>query len=409
MLVNNNPLVLDQLIQPIPAGVCSQMPQPTVKTIALDWIEVNFKAKMISQGNDMLPFFIYKEQRGKLDFSYDFIEEEVSHNRVYSKRHTIFAHGREIATVYSVPYSNAIKPPESVTIKLANHLCYSGWFETLRHLATIMNLKLDQVKRLDVACDGYNFTDPVNLVKMERINLVGNSEIDFKVRGGKGVHSFLLGSRKSDRYLRCYNKNQEIEQHSKKYYIKDFWKHNKVDPKTFSKMERLEVVMKAKEIRRCLGEMTWTKLKELETDKKLISIAKTEFRRLYEFREKKNVSNVSRLKAVFEIKWHAFAFFIPKLITKTAKRIRALQTTIKTTYQLFLKTNQPYFESIANDIIHNTGLQDWFEKKRGYYEQEFERTVKHDREFLPLYGDTINMFLPQFNQVTRRSYIGAKN
>lgn len=398
---------------------------PTVKTIALDWLEIAFKqsgsftTKIDGIENtpttEFIPDFFKSVEHSEDIGDFRLVPDKNLRTSVFSRGHRILLKGSEIGQAFHTPYNTVVKKPDDLTIKINNQLLYSDWFKVVRDIATAARLKLHHIQKLDVACDGVNFLYPARLVKVEAIEMVGTAFLDFKVRNKK-VYSFVLGSRSSDRFARCYNKQREIEEHSKKHYIQDFWKHNGVKESEFDNMERLEISMKTKEIKRLQvlkNQMTLDECRELYGDvsqseyyeicetigwdglhsltkcETLVSICKTEFKRLYEFRdpveEGQNVTNKKITR--FEILWHACGELIEKINFKSAKRIRSVQTAIKTNYQLYLKTGRGYFSNMADELILNCGLEVWFQKRKRNFDYEYHLCQKYDRPFLSLYND----------------------
>lgn len=369
--------------------------QPTVKTVCVDWLEVNATQPGTMEGNEFQPLHFTQTSEGKEVNDFAVLPEPNQRTRVFSTCHEIYYKGELFATVFSRPYSNAIKKYDAISVKLENYWLYQEYINEFVKFFNTFRLTLIDIKRLDVACDGFNFLKPVDELRKDKCEKVGDADVTLTLRGKKGVNHFLLGSRSSDRYARSYRKRDEIEQHSKKYYIYEFWRNCGVKDSEFENMERLEVVLKCKEVKRLNeGLSPWQIINKLQNADYLQSICKTSFTRLYEFRRKtKPGQNVSRAKRLYQIKWMGVCVALVRAKKETAKKIRALQTTIKTSYQLYLKTGRSYFSNMADELIYNCDLKQWFDKRKPTFDYEYYLTEKRNRPFVALYNEVNRQYI----------------
>lgn len=381
---------------------------PESKTVVIDWLELCF----IQRGETKKVETILDENFSEIDlrqqkeiFQSQFFTDEPlitrgsfqlrltgNRTRFWNKVFEVYYNGESFGTLCAEPHNHKIKQPNEVFFKLDNHWNYlAEWFEAIENFARTFELSLSHFNRLDIATDGFNFLDPVRLYHKDFIELVGRADATVRRKGNKPVHGFNLGSMKSDKYVRVYNKQKEIEQHSKKYYIREFWSACGVDEKDFEKMERLEVTMRHKVVKEFIGQLTWGKLRQMsQSGEYLKSLLQSAIKHCYQWRErrKNERDNVSRLREVCAINWNCCLKLLERVKVFSAKKVRALQTTAKTAYQLYLKTGFGKYAGIAYEIIENCNLQPWFEKRRMWWDYEYQLENSKRNEFLPLYDYT---------------------
>lgn len=366
--------------------------RPVAKLITLDWLELNFKVVAPVDGGGHSFFHLLKRDSDelKLTVGNDRVHITFAENirtRVFSRAHEIRVNGVRWGTMFHTPYTDLIKDETDLTWKVDNAVLYSDFWEVFQNLVFALGFSLEGVKRIDIAADGFGFLAPMREVKLERVAVVGAPMINFTVLGGEGVKAFTIGSRRSDRYVRCYNKGLEIEQSSKKYYILDWWQQNGIAPECFDDVERLEVSMKGKTFHRMFPRVTMETLPEVFSAENMKAMFEATTRRLYEFREK-TTGKITRAKKLFEIQWEVLGERKLRLSPlDCTKRIRSIQTAIKTNYQLFLKTGREVYRGIADEIVENTRHAVWFLKRKQKFDYEFELAQKYDRPFLPLFDD----------------------
>ena len=378
------------------------MKSPKIKTVAIDWLELNGVSPMVG-GNGSSPKLEHlggsvpfrfsqwcKNERRILN--YETAPAENIRTRVFSAADYIFRDGQKIATIFHTPYSPLIKEANEFSIKMENPILYGDWSRDVRNIFDAFKFEYRNLKRVDLAADGFGVLEPMRLLKLEKIAQVGRSMVNFTVNGGEGVSSFLVGSRRSDRYCRAYNKNKEIDQSSKKYYIREYWQSNGIDQADFENVERLELVLKGKAFAGLFpGVTTLEDVFTVLTDPDFIQSAMDAgLKNLYEFRTKVDSGkNVTRdAKRIFAVKWFARSLYPLQLLYRhSTERIRSIQTTIKTAYQLFLKTKRPFYWGMASELIHNSKMSVWFAKRRERFDYDFERGMAKSGDFLPLFRD----------------------
>lgn len=388
---------------------------PVVKVAAVDWLTISASQPMenTGPGDDPQPKFFKAEFRGeyqKGDFAV--VSNSNMRDRVYSKAFDVYYMGSLFGILFCCPYSAGVKSPDSVAFKVNNEWLYAEWTQPLYQFLKSFNLQLQGVSRLDIALDGIGFLDPMRYADMKAVRLKGKTNLSRWSRGNQKITGFLLGSKASDRYVRCYHKNNEIEQSSKKYYVQKFWSNNGISEDQFAEMERLETVFKAAELKKIIsdpvlrkqfpGSTTWKFIANLADPVFLQALAKTAIDDLYVFTEQPETekTNVSRLRKVCEVIYGATCRKIKRVGEKNAARIRATQQAIKVVYQLYLKTKAERFRYLAGELIQECELETWWKKRKPKIIYEYELAVKNERPFYPLFSGK-NLDLTKMPRLTR--------
>jgi hypothetical protein len=358
---------------------------PKVRTVSLDWLELRFIQPGHMEGDEFIPTLKLSNEDSNDVGPYTFVP--TGHKtRVWGMIHEVFdGDGEKIGVFCSMPHCAKIFPANHCTFKMENALLYTEWLDILRAFAGAYDLQLHAVKQIDIALDGTGFMSPVSAMLTQDVEKVGRAMFTptMNNKGHKILH-FNLGSKKSERFMRCYWKEREIE-HSKKYYIRDFWKENGVDESQFDSMERLEVSLSGHAMVSLWGNVTWSKIELLTDALFLQSVFETTRKGLYDFRENTDEkTNVTRVKKAVSILYTGTTKKLQRFKVVTSKHIRQIQTTIKTTYNLALATGKEYYKLICDEIVNNTGMQSWFDKRHNLWKYEFHLSKKKGRDFMSI-------------------------
>lgn len=357
---------------------------PEVRTVALDWLELRFKQPGKLAGMDFDPAFRISENETVEHAGYTF--EPTGHkSRAYSMIHKVFNEsGEELGLFYSMPHNGKVFSPDTCNFKIENAWLYCDWYTELQKFVNALSLGLVAVTKIDIACDGFDFIKPVNAMLQRNIEKFGRAQfapvLDNK---GHDCYAFNIGSRTSERYIRCYEKDKEIE-HSKKYYIREFWRQNHVQEWEFEFMERLEVSLKGKAIHSIWGQSTMEKLTLLQDPQFLQSTFETMRQNLYDFREITEEKNVSRAANVLQIIYKGTANVLERVKAQCTKDVRRIQSTIKTLFGLTRITGSQYYQKVCDELIFNTAMDTWYEKKKKFWQYEFDLAKKKGRAYMPI-------------------------
>ena len=388
--------------------------RPVVKSASLDWLSINFLQPMSGEVsetlcNEIVPKFFKERTTEIIKGNFQITPTGKYVGRVFKTGFDVYYHGACFASIQSEPFSHFIKSPDSITVKLRNEWLYCDWLPVVMEFIKTFNLKFDGISRADIALDGFNFMQPLQLANRKLIRVKNRIKVVPFSMGNGAIEGFYLGSRNSDRYLRGYHKNKEIEK-SKKTYIREFWKLNGVKDYQFKHMERCEITMKAKELKKFKPDgLDLNFLQNMNDAEFLQSLAKSSMDDLYHFTELpvNAKQNVSRLKRVCEIVFEGLAMKLKRTVVRTASKIRCIQMAIKANYQLYLKSKIENFKVVAHELIHECELEDWFKRKKPKFIYEYELEKKNDRPFYPLYSSEPGKRLDLFTQpVLMRPFVG---
>lgn len=345
-------------------------PNPTFYTAVIDWLEINFL------------FPIQRESLTHCALSTRVTLEELPRvTRVFSKVYNVLLDGVLIGQLSSEPFSTVIKDRNSCTFKLENHLCYTdSWVDIIKELADELGLQFQSLKKVDVALDGTGVVEPIRLAFEKKVRKVGRSSVQPIMNNGRKIDAFHIGKRTSDKFLRGYEKSREIEK-SKKYYIRDFWERNGF---MADKVERLEVSMKGKVVRDMGFKDDWDSLQDLTDPSYLVGLVRPMLKQSYEFTLwPDGAEKVTRLERVFTCIFECSCALLSKAKAIPSKKIRSVQTAIKTLYHVHLQTGRDLYKKIAEEMVENAGFEFWYLKRIPDWITERAREAGKGMEYIP--------------------------
>lgn len=100
---------------------------PQVKTIALDWLELNMKQAGSLAGDVFQSKFFNQTKKSVERGNFSAIHNSNLRSRVYSSAHEIYYHGVHFATILHSPYTNVIKQYADCAVKIENSFLYANW------------------------------------------------------------------------------------------------------------------------------------------------------------------------------------------------------------------------------------------------------------------------------------------
>ena len=386
-----------ELLKIDPTEKFSAAGAPEVKAVAVDWMELTFMQPGSRQGVTFKPHHELPENETVRIGDFDFVHTSVK-TRIYSKMHKVYYQGQEVANLFSIPHQNLFVQPYEVRIKIANALLYQEWYPILRKLCKAMDLTFSGFGRIDIACDGYNFSEPIRQMLTGNCYKVGRADWQPTFCGsGRDVKQWRIGSRSSDRHVTGYNKYKEIDQHSKKYYIFEHWKANGMEPT--EDVERLEVRMRGKTVKSLWDPGATLSIESIQAFCNvdfLCSVVKTMLHHLYDFRDDSD-ENVKRCNRIFKVVWNYSAQVLERAKQVSASHIRGVQTTIKKLYQLHVASGLEHYNKLVDEICVNTGLLMWMEKRRARWQYEVKLNRRKGVPFFGMYrtyraGEQVTMY-----------------
>jgi hypothetical protein len=324
----------------------------------------------------------------KSTFTLDF---EDYGTRVFHKRCTISDKTEKIATLLFEKRSDTIKIEDFAQIKLENHLFYT---KTLTQIKGIidkilkeLDLKFYSFNRLDIALDYQNASDKMLKLYESIVNkkvLIGGKPKDFNqfnVYGSTSKGEFRLegmqiGSRKSGRFCRLYDKTLELEK-SNKTYISDSWKNAKIKGNVW----RFEYQLNSSYLR----SIESLSLETLFDSEYLMDLFHTAQNNHFILHFKKRRKEVNKMPVFNFFNWEN----IKNAVTRNKNKVLDILPKIKRTIKESLLGQKRLCKALLRSycsssqrieyvlamkvLIHEFKLESWFETKRPYYFEEFAR------------------------------------
>jgi Replication initiation factor len=222
---------------------------PLKYVVGVDWAELSLRGDLS---------YLYKlndiDTYEKKDFK---ISRNDTRTRHFNHCYNVYYRDILFGTMLCGP-RGAVIPVELVQFKIDNQFFYKSLLPLkLSHTITLFldafELDFNNFTRLDIYIDFHKFNDDLTFSKFVELYASGQIETKGKIskwnpfyskKGGKmRLTGFSMGSRSSEKYLRCYNKTEEIYE-SHKDYIKAFWELNGMD--TNKDVYRFELQLSSK-------------------------------------------------------------------------------------------------------------------------------------------------------------------
>lgn len=243
--------------------------------INIDYLELNY--------NTNLHKLIYQKTALILNKEATLILTNTLHNNFKISAKLLIS-GFTVATLFFKP-RKSILSPETTLVKISNSILYSNQLnQYLSYIKNVLQWKLNNITRLDIAADFLNTNYLVFLKKFlfkENIKLVGKTKKAITVHnliGSKPLETISFGSGKSSKKLTVYNKSLELienkktnQDHKKKYFLRNF--------KTLKNIERVELKLKSKLLKNI-------KLTDLLSHKFLVSLFEKHLCNYFVFKKK---------------------------------------------------------------------------------------------------------------------------
>lgn len=264
--------------------------------ISADWFECTTTGKFIP---------VDQEAPETLEFSGIILKLEGYGTKHYQLKYNVFLPGEKdpFALILTDPRNTKILEPDFSQIKIENHQLYrKGWTVKLATVLDALELQLNNITRLDIAIDGVGFLNQVERFERGEIESIGKVQTcDFKT-AQRDRTGYNWGKRSSEKMLTIYDKSDELKR-TNKLYISDTWIANNLNEGQVDEIERLELKLRGKAIKRLLIPETGEAIQyeRLEDANYLASIVKVSFKKWFEFvipDEQKNVSRKERVQIV---------------------------------------------------------------------------------------------------------------
>jgi hypothetical protein len=352
----------------------------TKYTINCDWFELIFSGHTDQIKNE---FEVYLAP----DLRLTFWDENYS-TRFFKKIRKLFINNKHWATICSEPPANSILKQNTFSFQLANERLYEvGWLDLVKLFVNHFGFKYEGTTRLDICLDGHGFLDIVNRVVLGELKCVSRAGRSVKFTPKMEVEGFRLGTYASDRSVKVYNKTKELS-HSNKWYIKKHWERAKLD--LSADVERLEVTLRNQYVKLTKG-YDWERLDDFEY---LASIMRTSLFKYWEFRENREISNVSRLVKTDFIDWSALGgVMLERLSATMPSDVFRLKQAAKTDFFIYLQTKEQFRADLCVEKLKNINCLQWFYEREESWRREFDRRNGKNRN-----GEISFKYISEFKQ-----------
>lgn len=294
--------------------------------------------------------------------------------------------------------------------KFENHLFYTKTGEQLKRLKddllSDLNLNFYGVSRLDLALDFQNASEKVQnfykAISNEEI-YIGGREKDFddynalrgfsKTKGGRRtLEGFTLGSKKSRKYTRVYNKTLELQKNNKSY-ITETWDNLKIKGEVW----RLEYQMNS----------TYLKsIKEFDFDKIFtkefqLSLLEKCMDKHFVFHKAIRGRELNKMPQVYLINLERvkkYCSVVTKALTNVKRVIKETligqMRSVKSNLRAYFSTGQSIDYILAvNRTLEDFNLWSWFHRKKPFYLEEFEKKQIIKSFDKPLFEQHLNLHI----------------
>lgn len=339
--------------------------------IGLDWLTLNFRGHLLVKENT--------EDLHDGNFTYVNAGHGTEKFKCVFK---VYYEYREFGQIQIFPRSS-ILDENTIFLQVQNENFYNGLdiLHILNELINIHGLELKTITRCDVFLDNYGFLNGVTLDELDYLinsnQIISNTRVKSKSkhdgkRGGKFMNNgFYWGERKNHRFLKIYNKTEEIKE-SGKTYISEF--HN-LNGLTEEPIQRLEYVLKNDFFK--YNESF--ELKDLFDPKALFELLdlarKGHFSFVIEDGQKRN----DRKKEFKLLDWEGMREY-PEFIydykyvkpRKQGETNKSKQLLIKGLFgQYVLQGQEVSFLKQALNLVYDSRLNEWFQKMIDRYIREY--------------------------------------
>lgn len=199
----------------------------TPVSVGIDWCELSLRGD--------LSYLQKAETYQKGDFKLARLDIRVRH---FNDTFACYYLG-ELFGVLTFSPRSAVIPVEVIQFKIDNQHFYKQSRHRLNFaISTLLSefeLTFNNFTRLDIYVDFYKFNSQLSFEDFIHRYSVGQIETKGKITkwnpfyqrvdGSMKLTGFSMGSRSSDKFIRCYNKSLEII-NSHKTYVKEYWERN---------------------------------------------------------------------------------------------------------------------------------------------------------------------------------------
>ena len=304
--------------------------------------------------------------------------------KIFEEIYYYYFQGKQVATVTTKPRSTALHSDLSI-IKFDNWCLYiPNLFDFVNYVLDMIGFETKGFSRLDLALDFNRFENGIDghtlISQFVKDEYLHNGRGKFAISGVQKFTSTFeylrLGSQSSPVRAYLYNKSTEMAEVKQKNYITDLWKQEGLD--ITKPVWRLEFSLTS-------GAFDWV---EAETGEciiqKDVDYTKLSFlmplyqacvNKYFDFRKNDGTKNKTRMPKVNLINLTKTAIIrnFPTLQTSTGRREKILLHSIYKfvqRYDIRDEDRQTEVDNVLSTLIRQTDLEDYFERKRGTWQNE---------------------------------------
>jgi len=232
-----------------------------------------------------------------------------------------------------------------------------------------------------------------------KIDFVANPQVTATFKNSGTIEYFRVGSRKSDKFLRTYDKRKEISI-SNKRYILDYFEKNNFDPEL--EVFRMEVSIKGQLMNKIvcpdfidyptqhpsasttnyypfLEEKTLSIIQDDEFLKSIYLKETDNFLKTYKTREfeKKKRANLCKQTSALKLNFSKATFLLDKVKANAAKVTHKVKMLSKFMQECAQESKAFIYEQLSFDIAEAHGMTDWRHNKMDTWISEINRKLKN--------------------------------
>lgn len=288
-------------------------------------------------------------------------------NKFYNDLYHIYNRGKKYGVALMNSRDAKLMPLDDIQMQVVNNKLYeTGWLDDLKQMTTDLQAKWHNFTRIDIAIDGGNFLNIFDLWHSKKLKKTGRAAVNTYHNNNVETTGFYIGSSKSKKKIKIYNKSKELNK-SNKAYIGHFWKLNGLD--TSTDVHRLELTIRNEEMKK-FKDINW---ELLDQPAHIASIMRSSMDKFCDFRWNNGQKNITRMEKLELVNWDAFdGKALPKDSTRPTTEIFSAKVTIKKLYEIHLATQQQSWFDHAFEIAINSDLVQWFNKMQKLWSDDLQ-------------------------------------
>lgn len=366
------------LYKPLDIGPSALYEGEKLNVCFVDW----FETQMIGQ----LPTVI----ECKIDYELsDHVHLQLTGKQTKHFHHLfeVYLHGEHLGQLQTHTKAPKFFAPNSMQFKMNNHLLYTeDWLAYYAELLNTTGWNHNSLSRLDLAMDGqagksYRSEIIKTFNTRSNVKIVGKTRIKPSFVNGL-LENVEIGSRKSDKYGRIYNKTEELKR-SNKTYIRNYWKNSNL--KSDNDIWRLEIEMKSKQFKKGNYDI-W----RLNDSSYIASILRTELKGWVSFYRETTDTNKHRAmkKNTKElINWESIG---GRLLERSEAKKPSDIFKAKATVKNLLRFKEVFGLKTSEELVDFFELNEWYESRIEYWSGDNAKEALRRTQIEKLISTSLN-------------------